>query len=225
MNYYISDLHFFCGSQIESGRINYDNRPYQTLEEMHEDMKKKWNRKVTNADTVYILGDIGMRGHSEELIALVAQLKGRKVLVKGNHDDLSDYRLQQLFFDIADYKEVSDSFKGKSYKLALSHYPILLWNGQHKGRILLYGHTHVTYEDWFFQKCVRDMNADPRLHHEGEQEFLAINVGCMMPYMDYEPRSLREILNQIGDYRRGLDFETPPAIPEKQLDSGKEQPW
>ena len=27
-----------------------------------------------------------------------------------------------------------------------------------------------------------------------EQEVLAINVGCMMPYMDYEPRSLKELL-------------------------------
>ena len=45
-------------------------------------MKEKWNSKITNGDTVYILGDIAMRGTNEELIALVAQLKGRKVLIK-----------------------------------------------------------------------------------------------------------------------------------------------
>ena len=31
-----------------------------------------------------------------------------------------------------------------------------------------------------------------------KQEVLAINVGCMMPYMNYEPRSLRELLESIN---------------------------
>lgn len=37
-----------------------------------------------------------MRGTNEELIALVAQLKGRKVLIKGNHDDVSDMRYKNV---------------------------------------------------------------------------------------------------------------------------------
>ena len=97
MNYYISDLHFCCASQLAGSGSGYDEREYKTLEEMHADMLARWNRKVTNGDTVYILGDISKRGKSEELIALVAQLKGHKILVHGNHDDLSDYRLRQLF--------------------------------------------------------------------------------------------------------------------------------
>lgn len=36
--------------------------------------------------------------------------------------------------------------KGKNYKVVLSHYPIMMWNGQHRGSILLYGHTHQTVE-------------------------------------------------------------------------------
>lgn len=73
----------------------------------------------------------------QKLIELVAKLKGRKVLIKGNHDDVSDYRYKQLFAEVCDYKEISDSFKGQSVKLVLSHYPILMWNGQHRGTILL----------------------------------------------------------------------------------------
>ena len=95
MNYYISDLHFCCASQLAGSGSGYDERDYKTLEEMHTDMLARWNRKVTNGDTVYILGDLSKRGKSEELIALVAQLKGHKILVHGNHDDLSDYRLRQ----------------------------------------------------------------------------------------------------------------------------------
>lgn len=200
MNYYISDLHFFARSQIDNGGCNYDGRPYKTLEEMHEDILKRWNKKVTNGDVVYILGDLGMRGRNELLIELVAKLKGRKILIKGNHDDVTDYRYKQLFEQICEYKEVSDSFEGKSYKLVLNHYPILMWNGQHKGNILLYGHTHRTEEDLFFQKCIAAMNAMENIRHENEPIFRAINVGCMCSYMDYEPRGLKELLESSNIY-------------------------
>ena len=95
MKYYISDLHLFHKNAIE-----FDNRPFQTLEEMHEAILNNWNERVTNGDMVYILGDLSYRGRNEDLIALLARLKGRKVLVKGNHDDVSDYRYEQLFHEI-----------------------------------------------------------------------------------------------------------------------------
>lgn len=196
MNYYISDLHFFARSQIDNGGRNYDGRPYKTLEEMHEDILKRWNKKIANGDIVYILGDLSIRGRNEKLIELVAKLKGRKILIKGNHDDVEDYRYKQLFANICDYKELSDSYEGKSYKLVLSHYPILMWNKQHKGSILLYGHTHQTVEDKFFQDCIKLMNERSDIRHENEPEFRAINVGCMCSYMEYEPRSLKELLER-----------------------------
>lgn len=195
-NYYISDLHFFCTSQLDNGGRNFDKRPFQTLDEMHTYIKDKWNAKVTNGDSVYILGDVSKRGKNDDLIALVATLKGRKVLVKGNHDDLSDYRYKQLFSEITDYKEISETVKGKNYKLVMSHYPILMWKDQHKGSILLYGHTHNTVEDHFFQECIHKMNDDPLIHHETDPVFQAINVGCMLPYMNYEPRTLEELFNR-----------------------------
>lgn len=79
MNYYISDMHLFHKNVTKEGN-NFDNRPFESLDEMHEYMKERWNRKVTNGDNVYILGDIAMRGTQEQLIALVSQLKGRKFL-------------------------------------------------------------------------------------------------------------------------------------------------
>lgn len=104
MNYYISDLHLF-----HEASIRFDNRPFGSLEEMHEAVVSRWNNKVNNGDTVYILGDMSMRGKKEDLISLVATLKGKKILVKGNHDDVSDYRYKQLFYDICDYREIHDS--------------------------------------------------------------------------------------------------------------------
>ena len=73
MNYYISDLHLF-----HEACIKFDNRPFESLQEMHDTIMKNWNNKVNNGDTVYILGDVSMRGKKEDLIAYVAQLKGRE---------------------------------------------------------------------------------------------------------------------------------------------------
>ena len=75
MNYYISDLHLF-----HEAAIRFDDRPFRDLQEMHTEIVKRWNEKVNNGDTVYILGDVSMRGKNEDLIALVAILKGKKVL-------------------------------------------------------------------------------------------------------------------------------------------------
>ena len=201
MIYYISDLHFFCKSQTNAGRINYDGRPFADPAEMNAYMLGRWNQKVTNGDTVYILGDNAMRGRNEALIALVAQLKGRKVLVRGNHDDLSDYRYQKLFHKICDYKEISDWVEHQEYKLVLCHYPILMWRGQHKGTILLYGHTHNSLEDTFFQACIENMNCSEEYvqRSAGGRTMRAINVGCMHPYMGYTPRTLQELLEGVGE--------------------------
>ena len=163
MNYFIGDLHLFNWNQTGEG-VNYDGRPFATVAEMNQYILEHWNAKITNGDTVYILGDMAMRGRNEALIALVAQLKGQKILFRGNHDDLSDYRYQKLFADITDYREISESFDGQSYKLCLMHYPILMWNGQHRGSILLYAHTHNTVEETFFQKCVKELNENKKLN-------------------------------------------------------------
>lgn len=198
MNYYISDLHLFCRSQTKAG-VNYDNRPFENIEEMHQYILERWNAKVTNADTVYILGDIALRGRNDALIALVAQLKGKKVLICGNHDDLNDYRYVLLFDEVLYYKELSENVNGKMQKLCLMHYPILMWNGQHKGTILLYGHTHNSVEDEFYQDCIRRMNENEvlSLRRHGGQNIQAINVGACMPYINYEPRTLKEILDAL----------------------------
>ena len=200
MNYFIADLHLFSKNQTKQG-VNYDNRPFENTDEMHQYILEHWNARVTNADSCYIIGDVSLHGRSEALISLVAQLKGHKILIKGNHDSIEDYRYRQLFEEIVDYKEISENFCGKHFKLFLSHYPILYWKDQHRGTILLYGHTHNSAEETFFQKCLTELNASEELslRRSGSHKIQAINVGCMMPYMNYEPRTFQEIMEFKGD--------------------------
>lgn len=190
MRYYISDLHLF-----HENVIRFDNRPFENVFEMHNAIIDRWNSVVTNGDTVYILGDISLRGANDELIALVSRLKGHKVLVKGNHDDVSDYRYQLLFEEICDYKEIQDSFDGQNYNLILSHYPIFSWKKMSRGTILLYGHTHDSAEDEYYQKCIEAMCENGCRHVKDKPH--AYNVGCMKEYMDYTPRTLSEIIGEV----------------------------
>jgi Predicted phosphoesterase or phosphohydrolase len=104
------------------GCWEYDNRSFCTLEEMHSVIMKNWNDTITNGDTVYILEDISMRGTNGERIASVEKLKRQKVLIKGNHDKVSNFR----------------------YKLVFS------WNGMNRGIVLLYEHVHEVAEDTYF---------------------------------------------------------------------------
>ncbi len=202
MNYYISDLHLFHKNVTRAGK-DFDDRPFDNLEEMHTLVKEKWNAKVTNADTVYILGDMAMRGTQEDLIGFVSQLKGHKILIMGNHDDLKDLRYKQLYEQICDYKEINDNIRGQNERLVLCHYPILMWKNQHHGSILLYGHVHNSIEEYYFRKCLREMNNDDFFgRRAGDRVLRAYNVGCMMPYINYEPRSLAEIVDGFEKYFR-----------------------
>lgn len=190
MNYYVSDLHFGCKNKYEGRTLEHDQL-----------IKENWNQTVTNGDTVYILGDIGKEGSNKDieyLCEIISTLKGRKVLIQGNHEKLKDIRLRQLFVEVCQYKEVIDNFNGMNNTLVLSHYPIMFFNGQHKGWIHLYGHLHQTDEQDVFKHCIDYVNnffKDKTMKGYSDcPPTKAYNVGVMLSYMDYTPRTLKEIL-------------------------------
>lgn len=196
MNYYISDLHIGCVNSHDKRTLEHDKL-----------LEDRWNAVITNKDNVYILGDIGRTGSRKDndyLIQKIAVLKGRKHLICGNHDDLRDERLRQLFIDIKDYNEFIDNIDGRSYKVVLSHYPILCWSGQHKGAILLYGHTHNSAEDTIFQVSIATLNEYFEIETEGGRDdcpqCAAYNVGAMKSYIDYCPKTLTQIIKNRNNY-------------------------
>ena len=77
MNFYIADMHFG-----HKNVIRYDNRPFDSIEEMDKAMITLWNETVGDSDVVYILGDFSW--YKEEKTAFILGcLKGHKVLIKG----------------------------------------------------------------------------------------------------------------------------------------------
>ena len=80
MVFFTSDLHLG-----HRNIIRLCNRPFSSIDEMDQRLIEKWNEKVTDADTVYILGDLMFRNEKppEEYLR---QLRGKKHLIIGNHD-------------------------------------------------------------------------------------------------------------------------------------------
>ena len=68
-------------------------------------------------------------------------------------------------FGTVAHKELTDNIDGRAHKVVLFHYPIMMWNGQHSGVVLLYGHTHTSAEESFFQECISKMNNSEILRH------------------------------------------------------------
>lgn len=198
-NRYIADLHIGCTNSFEGRTLQHD-----------ELLIKNWNSVVNNNDTTYILGDIGRCGNNKDngyLCSVVSRLKGRKVLILGNHDNIRDYRIKQLFTEIYDYLEVTDNYGGINQKLVLSHYPIFSWNGCYRKTILFYGHTHNNFDDILYQESleklrlkIHEKNCDEIIINDSftcaniRHEPYAFNVGAMVDQINYKPKTCKEII-------------------------------
>lgn len=186
--FYISDTHFG-----HDNIIKYDKRPFKDVDEMNSEMIRRWNAVVGPDDIVYILGDFCWKKQSE-WYDIVKQLAGNKVLIRGNHDlKQMPGGLLKYFQDVKDIKTVHDG----SHDVIMCHYPLMFYpHAYQPNMIMLCGHVHNTRENdamEFLRQAMRD-------HREGKGDSYAriINVGAMMPWMDYTPRTLQQILERTG---------------------------
>lgn len=146
------------------------NRPFENAQEMQDKMIEKWNNKVSNEDTVYILGDFSFKLQKSAAIKILKQLNGKKILIKGNHDNYVGQRdYDECFEGIYDYLQLTED----KTQIILSHYPIWDWAGMYYGSYHLYGHIH-----------------DKIMPHE-------YNAYCVsVEHIDYEPVTLEEIIKE-----------------------------
>ncbi len=78
--WFTADLHL--------GHVNilrYADRPFADVEAMNAELMARWNDTVRPGDTVWVLGDVAL-GRISDTLPLVNRLRGRKLLLAGNHD-------------------------------------------------------------------------------------------------------------------------------------------
>ena len=181
--FFTSDLHLGHAKIIE-----FDKRPFKSVEEMDTEIIRRWNTKVGKGDTVYVLGDMIWKTRKDEALDIINSLNGQKILIKGNHDRFaSNGEVQNAFAAVKDYDEISVTLEdGSRRKCVLSHYFIPMYNGHRDGAIHLHGHSHFTDEsrtEIELSEKLKSLGFSPRIY----------NLGCM--YYNYEPVTLDEILN------------------------------
>lgn len=181
MNYFISDLHLG-----HENVISFDNRPFNSIEEHDKCIIMSWNNKINIDDDVYILGDISWYNVTKT-IEILNNLNGYKHLIVGNHDKrfLKNKEFRDCFVEICDYKEL---YLNKDESIVLCHYPIPCFKNHYYGWYHFYGHVHDSYEYNMMCNVKRQMQ---ELYNVPCRMF---NVGCMIPYMGYQPKTLEEII-------------------------------
>lgn len=136
--FFTSDHHFG-----HTNIIKFSERPFATIEEMDDELIRRWNEKVSPRDIVYHLGDISL-AKTERTKEILDQLNGTIFLVKGNHDSAA-MSYTKRFSWIKDYYELNvddpDAPNGKQ-KIILFHYAMKVWRSSFRGTWHLYGHSH-----------------------------------------------------------------------------------
>ena len=191
MNYYISDLHIGHKNVIE-----FDGRPFTNEDEMLEALVANWNARVRDKDTVYILGDF-IWGKESGWADVVRRFRGKKVLIRGNHDPKTfTPETAARFAGIYDYLEITDA----PYKVVLCHYPLLAYVHDFSAKgVMVYGHVHNTLERELVQDFRRQVWARLEREENGPMGQL-LHAGGMEEYMGYTPRTLAEII--AGDVEK-----------------------
>ena len=177
MKFYIADTHF-----DHANILHFDNRPFKSIEDMNAALIENWNKVVSKSDEVFILGDFCW-GKEPRWIELLEQLNGQKTLITGNHD-IGPQKSRRYFADVKERKTIDDNGR----KVILSHEPMPCFRNHFYGWYHLYGHVHISFE---FNMMEHDKYLMEELYGKSCEMY---NIGCMMPYMDYTPRTLDQII-------------------------------
>ena len=175
MIYYIADIHF-----RDQKIFDKCARPFQSLAEMEEAIISKWNQKVSDEDTIYVLGDIG-KDNDPSTISIFKKLKGHKHLIVGNHDHdmLEDIKKSNVFESIKFIDLILDG----SNKVCLCHYPLMDWMEFNREGLLVYGHIHnKTEKNGYAYKLMKEYYKNLKAYNAG------------VDVIGFEPRTLNELI-------------------------------
>lgn len=128
-----SDTHFG-----HKNIINYCNRPFEDLDDMSQKLIDNHNKFVGDDDMVIWVGDVAFMG-AERTNEILAQLKGDRILIVGNHD-MNKGKVKKM-----DFKEVHllYALPGLYPPLVFTHFPM---ENCPPGFINVHGHIHNSYD-------------------------------------------------------------------------------
>ena len=188
-DFFTTDLHLGHKSISE-----YCGRPFKSLQEMDETLILNWNRRVNPEDTVYLLGDFGF-GSLEKLVWYLNNLKGHKILIRGNHDR-STLACRKIGFEEVYNSLVIHTTQGR---IMLRHSPSSLTpKGGSTGHMFPRGNCPTCLNFMKDGVCEHPVCAHcdyifhGHVHEKWARRGKFINVG--VDAQNFEPKTLAEIL-------------------------------
>ena len=134
-----SDTHYGHANMV-AGISKWDEpekncRPFSSIKEMNDAIVNNINSKVKRKDILIHLGDVAFGGYNN-VTELLDRLECENIIItSGNHDKFIKHS-KVIFF--GDYIET----RINKTLACMMHYPMYVWNEQHRGSVSLFGHVH-----------------------------------------------------------------------------------
>lgn len=140
MIYLTADLHLGHRSIVTIG----EGRPFRSIDEHDRAIIANINDTVSVEDELWILGDVTRERGARSIACAMRRVNCRHVrLVLGNHDREQACLESGAFESVARYEDTGVRLAdGTWQRLVLFHYPVLDWDGMHRGSVMLHGHIH-----------------------------------------------------------------------------------
>ena len=126
--YFTSDMHLG-----HKNIIKYSDRPFKSVEEMDEEIIRRFNSVVKADDIVYDLGDLCLSNFN----VYKYRFNGTLIRIKGSHDrDIKEPRML-----VVAPEKLFDEYRNP-ISITLCHYAMRSWERSHYATWHLYGHHH-----------------------------------------------------------------------------------
>jgi calcineurin-like phosphoesterase family protein len=134
--------------------IKYQDRPFNTVEEMDNHYIERWNAVVGPDDFVFHLGDFTLSREPNVVDNYFARLNGKIWLLRGSHDDPNWYYNSNIkFFSKSGYEVVRAGevvtleligwdTNPHNKCVVLHHYAQRVWDRSHYDSYHFFGHSH-----------------------------------------------------------------------------------
>jgi calcineurin-like phosphoesterase family protein len=133
MYFFTADEHYY-----HEKILGYCNRPFKNIDEMNEELIKRFNAVVGNDDTTIHVGDFTLSKDFGKIENIIRRLNGDHIFIRGSHDYWRDDLPYVWECEILNNRNGEIE---KNYIVAC-HYEMRVWPRSHYGSFMLFGHSH-----------------------------------------------------------------------------------
>lgn len=213
--WFTSDTHFG-----HENIIKYCNRPFKNVNEMDEELIRRWNATVPEDGVVFHLGDFASGG-SKEINNVIHRLNGVKYLILGNHDLKF---IRQGFLNLFEHVSQQMYIRVGGQTIVLNHNPFLAYGGSYKDVWQLFGHVHSGPRSKTGLDNARLKYLFPRQYDVGvdNNDYHPVSFAEVKVKIEAQERRAQEGAGVIGNWKDKvnyvvfLDPAVAPVTPEQK---------